>query len=190
MITKIFSFPLSKGSLAPKISRGIILNKKNKIFHTLPTFLHNSEKQIDLPKPKQDLLTKSAVQLEGEFSKDTLIPYLDYYKDFHQRSSKSTPAYSDEFMIGRKEFLMAGASNVGKSSLINSIFSADAALVSKTPGKTRNLFFYKLSKNPNFVLVDAPGYGYAVGSKKEIDNWAKAMNIYLKKSQFIHRVLV
>ena len=39
-------------------------------------------------------------------------------------------------------------------------------------------------------MVDAPGYGYAVGSKKEIDNWAKAMNIYLKKSQFIHRVLV
>jgi GTP-binding protein len=85
---------------------------------------------------------------------------------------------------------MAGHSNVGKSSLLNSIFNTDAAHVSKTPGKTRNLFFYKLAKDPNFILVDAPGYGYAVGSRKEIDNWAKAMNIYLKKSQFVHRVLV
>jgi ribosome biogenesis GTP-binding protein YsxC/EngB len=146
--------------------------------------------EVSLPTPTRNLVLKSKVELEGEFSHLNLLPYLDYWRDFHQRPTKSNSQYRDEFLIRRKEFLMAGHSNVGKSSLLNSIFNTDAAHVSKTPGKTRNLFFYKLTKDPNFILVDAPGYGYAVGSRKEIDNWAKAMNIYLKRSQFVHRVLV
>lgn len=39
------------------------------------------------------------------------------------------------------------------------------------------------------VLVDAPGYGYAEGNKREILGWKKMMEIYLKDSKYLHRVL-
>jgi ribosome biogenesis GTP-binding protein YsxC/EngB len=191
MITKRFPPPPFHRSFLTKPHRGIILNKTNRIFNQLPKWTHMSgSTDLHLPTPTRNLILKSKVSLEGEFSHLTLPAYLDYWRDFHQRPTKSNSQYKDEFLIRRKEFLMAGHSNVGKSSLLNSIFNTDAAHVSKTPGKTRNLFFYKLAKDPDFILVDAPGYGYAVGSRKEIDNWAKAMNIYLKRSQFVHRVLV
>jgi GTP-binding protein len=64
---------------------------------------------------------------------------------------------------------MFGRSNVGKSSLINSLLHRlEAAYVSKTPGKTQQLFFYKLNdpKKPIY-LVDAPGYGFSSGASKK-----------------------
>ena len=79
---------------------------------------------------------------------------------------------------------MAGMSNVGKSSLINSIFRTDACKVSNTPGMTRSLFFYKVNSLENLVLIDAPGYGYAKRSKTEINKWEKCIEIYLKRSVF------
>lgn len=56
-------------------------------------------------------------------------------------------------------------------------------------GKTRQLFFYKLIGYENMVLVDAPGYGFAQGNKKEVHSWKKMMEIYLKQSAYLHRVL-
>lgn len=60
----------------------------------------------------------------------------------------------------KKEFLLIGRSNVGKSSFINTIINRKSfARTSATPGKTQTLNFYKV--NDEFYLVDAPGYGFA-----------------------------
>ena len=60
----------------------------------------------------------------------------------------------------KKEFLLVGRSNVGKSSFINTIINRKSfARTSATPGKTQTLNFYKI--NNEFYLVDAPGYGFA-----------------------------
>ena len=64
------------------------------------------------------------------------------------------------------------------------------ALVSKKPGKTRELYFYKFVNNFGIVLVDCPGYGFALGNNYEIDGWQKMMEIYIKGSPFLQRVLI
>ena len=82
----------------------------------------------------------------------------------------------------KKEFLLIGRSNVGKSSFINTIINRKSfARTSATPGKTQTLNFYKI--NDEFYLVDAPGYGFAKvrnSLKKKfgliIENYLKARN--------------
>lgn len=75
------------------------------------------------------------------------------------------------------EVVMTGRSNVGKSSLINSMVSRRAlAYVGSRPGKTRFLNFYNL--DDDVMLVDAPGYGYANRSKDEIANYGAIVDEY------------
>ena len=57
------------------------------------------------------------------------------------------------------EFVFWGRSNVGKSSLINSITKAKIAKTSKTPGRTRSLVFFEFEKK--IRIIDFPGYGYS-----------------------------
>ncbi len=64
-------------------------------------------------------------------------------------------------------FCFFGRSNVGKSTLINALFGF-MARTSKTPGKTRAL---NLFKKDNFYILDLPGFGYSVRSKKEQKQW-------------------
>lgn len=79
-----------------------------------------------------------------------------------------------------------GRSNVGKSSIINSLFGAKTARVSKTPGRTReiNIFEFELSHNgkkselPSFYLIDLPGYGFAEVSKEMSKNWDQLMSAF------------
>lgn len=75
------------------------------------------------------------------------------------------------------EVALAGRSNVGKSSFVNSISKSKVARTSKTPGKTRTINFYKM--DDNFRVVDLPGYGYAKVSKDEKEKWADIINEYL-----------
>jgi len=73
---------------------------------------------------------------------------------------------------------MVGRSNVGKSSLINSILRRKAvARVSQTPGKTQAIQFYLV--NERFHLVDLPGYGYAKVSKEVKRSWGELVRSYL-----------
>lgn len=76
------------------------------------------------------------------------------------------------------EVSFIGRSNVGKSSLLNTLIGRkNLARISSTPGKTRGLYFYAL--NDKLCFVDLPGYGYAKVSKKERERWAPIIEDYL-----------
>lgn len=91
----------------------------------------------------------------------------------------------DDFPKDRiPEVAFVGRSNVGKSSLINSLLNRKKLVkVSRTPGKTRAVnFFHVATADPrlkNFYLVDLPGYGYAKASKSVIAEWGPLIERYL-----------
>ena len=79
----------------------------------------------------------------------------------------------------RAEFALSGRSNVGKSSLLNSLVGRKSlALVSSTPGKTQRLNYFLV--NGDFHLVDLPGYGYARTSASASNRWRELMQEYLR----------
>lgn len=79
----------------------------------------------------------------------------------------------------RKEVVFVGRSNVGKSSLLNYLTGRNIARVSKTPGRTRAINFFKWEDNGlKAYLVDLPGYGFARGDKREIENWKRLIEGY------------
>ncbi|KPU46043.1 putative GTP-binding protein EngB [Oxobacter pfennigii] len=78
----------------------------------------------------------------------------------------------------RPEFAFVGRSNVGKSSLINSMVNRKGlARTSSDPGKTRTINFFNI--NDFLYFVDLPGYGYARVSKTEKASWSKIIEDYL-----------
>lgn len=88
----------------------------------------------------------------------------------------------------RNEVAFVGRSNVGKSSLINSLTNRKKlAKVSGTPGKTRLINFFLI--NNDFYLVDLPGYGYAKVSKSEKDSWGKTIETYLSYREPLKRIV-
>jgi len=82
------------------------------------------------------------------------------------------------------EVILCGRSNVGKSSLINSLFNKKKlAKTSSTPGKTRSVNYYLI--DDKFYLVDLPGFGYAKISKEEREYWASIVAGYLDRAKNI-----
>lgn len=82
---------------------------------------------------------------------------------------------------GPPEILVAGRSNVGKSSLLNALLGVNLAHVGGTPGKTRSVNFYRVEglwREP-LRLVDLPGYGYASRSKSERNQWLRLISSYV-----------
>ena len=87
------------------------------------------------------------------------------------------------------EIAIVGKSNVGKSSLINSLCNnKKLAKTSQTPGKTRLINFFML--NRSFHLVDLPGYGFARASKTEQQGWGELMESYLGSGRVKHLFLL
>lgn len=79
------------------------------------------------------------------------------------------------------EVAFSGRSNVGKSSLLNALVRRKAlARVSKTPGKTREINFFRV--NHAFVLADLPGYGFARVAKTTREVWRPLIEGYLRHS--------
>lgn len=89
----------------------------------------------------------------------------------------------------KPEVAFAGKSNVGKSSLINSLVNRKAlARTSSQPGKTQTINFYNV--NETMYLVDLPGYGYAKVPQSEKEKWGKLIERYLHGSQQLRAVFL
>jgi GTP-binding protein len=86
------------------------------------------------------------------------------------------------------EIAFSGRSNVGKSSLLNTLVRRKSiARVSSTPGKTREINFFRV--NDTFHLVDLPGYGYARVSKTARNAWRPLIEGYLRTSEHLRGVV-
>lgn len=75
------------------------------------------------------------------------------------------------------EVVLAGRSNVGKSSLINHLLQGKHARTSATPGKTQLLNFFAIDEK--WLIVDLPGYGFAKAPPEEIQKWSDAIDAYV-----------
>jgi len=96
---------------------------------------------------------------------------------------------------GCPEFAILGRSNVGKSSLINSLLGQKLAHVSSTPGRTRTINFIGIysrpgQPDPELLLVDLPGYGYAKISRSISAEWPKFIEPYLQERSTMQLAIV
>ncbi|SCG82117.1 putative GTP-binding protein engB [Proteiniborus sp. DW1] len=90
---------------------------------------------------------------------------------------------------GLTEIALAGRSNVGKSSLINTLINRNNfARTSGQPGKTQTINFYNI--NGEFRIVDLPGYGYAKVSMTERQRWADMIEKYLTTRESLKEVVL
>lgn len=87
------------------------------------------------------------------------------------------------------EIVLAGKSNVGKSSFINALVNRkNLARTSSSPGKTRQLNFYNMDNK--FYFVDLPGYGYSKMSKVEQKKVADSIEVYLRNRKNINLIVL
>ncbi|PID28056.1 MAG: GTP-binding protein [Candidatus Cloacimonadota bacterium] len=99
---------------------------------------------------------------------------------------------------GLADIVFAGKSNVGKSSMINTVLNRKLiAKISSKPGKTRLINFFKIrvkfsdsEESGFFNLVDLPGYGYAKVPKSERDSWQKMLDLYFQNRVQIRDVFI
>jgi GTP-binding protein len=84
---------------------------------------------------------------------------------------------------GLPEIAFLGRSNVGKSSVINSLVGTKLARTSSTPGRTRSINFFEVrwagKPQPELIFADLPGYGYAKISREISQEWPKFIEPYL-----------
>ncbi len=92
------------------------------------------------------------------------------------------------------EVAFLGRSNVGKSSVINSLVGKKLAKTSSTPGRTRSINFYELrwpgKPQPEMIFTDLPGYGYAKLSREISSQWPSFIEPYLKERPSLALCLV
>lgn len=123
------------------------------------------------------------------------MPEITSIEKFHIFSSAYMGAAvnrSQYMKDGKKEIAFIGRSNVGKSSLINSLCGRKKlAFVSREPGKTRTINYYAIQSRrmeeeeevrQDWYLVDLPGYGFAKTSQENKDTWSSFVGDYIENS--------
>ncbi|XP_062113407.1 GTP-binding protein At2g22870 [Humulus lupulus] len=113
----------------------------------------------------------------SKYARDAQVAQAEFVKS----SVKTEDCPSD----GLPEFALVGRSNVGKSSLLNSLVRRKRlALTSKKPGKTQCINHFRI--NDSWYLVDLPGYGYASAPKDLRTDWAKfTKDYFLNRSKLV-----
>src|SRR3954452_18080811 len=95
---------------------------------------------------------------------------------------------------GPPEVAFLGRSNVGKSSLINSLLGEKLAKTSSTPGRTRAINFFAVRRagksNPELLFAGLPGYGYAKLSRQISAEWPKFIEPYLESRETLFLCIV
>ena len=87
------------------------------------------------------------------------------------------------------EVLLAGRSNAGKSSALNVLTdNPKLARISKTPGRTTEINFFKV--NEHLMLLDLPGYGFAKSSKAKKKDWGPLLGEYFQKRRALTAVVI
>ena len=87
------------------------------------------------------------------------------------------------------EILLAGRSNAGKSSALNVLTdNSKLARISKTPGRTTEINFFKV--NDDIMLLDLPGYGFAKSSKAKKKDWGPLLGEYFQKRKALAAVVI
>lgn len=87
------------------------------------------------------------------------------------------------------EVLLAGRSNAGKSSALNALSeNPKLARISKTPGRTTEINFFKV--NDELMLLDLPGYGFAKSSKSKKKDWGPLLGEYFQKRKALAAVII
>jgi GTP-binding protein len=101
---------------------------------------------------------------------------------------KSINGTDDILYDGKPQVAFIGRSNVGKSSLINSLIGKPLAKSSTQPGKTVKINFFLIKSNMYFV--DLPGYGYAHTSQEMREHFRKLIFWYLTQADVKHKLVV
>ncbi|EUD69505.1 GTP-binding protein [Plasmodium inui San Antonio 1] len=148
--------------------------------------IYEQLKKKMLGKPLNKLQRKYVNEKRPNFAPiflDQLKPRMILYKTAIQVSELPLPKYPEIAFIGR--------SNCGKSTLINELCGrTNKAKVSKLPGCTKQIHFYKIAKPCLLCLVDLPGYGFA-HSKEELRlQWNEFTLFYLKNRKNLKKVFV
>ena len=104
------------------------------------------------------------------------ISNIKFVKSVLKIENKPTIEYPEIAFIGR--------SNVGKSSMINSLFQRrNLAKTSSTPGKTRLINYFLLDEQ--IYIVDLPGYGYIKRLDDSSESWKNLIETYLGKNKIV-----
>jgi len=115
--------------------------------------------------------------------------HIDDFKIVKSEFITSAVSFNQYPEVKRDELAFIGRSNVGKSSLINSLCGRrNLAKTSSTPGKTRTVNYYLI--NDLFYFVDLPGYGYAKLSKSERENLGKVIDAYFKNTKNLKTIFL
>lgn len=110
--------------------------------------------------------------------------------DINKSRYELTAVKPDQYpVVEMPEIALVGRSNVGKSSIINTLLNRRGlARVSSEPGKTRGINFYNI--DDTLYFVDLPGYGFAKVSKAEKAAWGRMIETYLNKRKQLKMVLM
>ncbi|HEY4255346.1 MAG TPA: ribosome biogenesis GTP-binding protein YihA/YsxC [Chlamydiales bacterium] len=86
------------------------------------------------------------------------------------------------------DIALVGRSNVGKSSLLNSLFQKKLVKTSATPGKTQRINFFIADEK--LLVVDLPGYGYSKAPIETVEEWGRAIDAYLNERKTLRLILL